>query len=138
MKYQKFTKRTAGAIAIGTSAALLATLAGCALCAWLVSAEMIPETAMGYCAPIVLLISSFTGGKVAIGRTQDMRLVMGGAVAVCYVLAMLAVTALFFNGMYQRVGITMLVAMGGGAVAAILGNRVKKMGISRKSKIKRR
>lgn len=138
MNRKDISRKNVGVLLGGALAAIGVTLVCCAVCAWLISKEMIGEAAADYCIPVILILSSFAGGKTAIHRIQERRLITGVIVAAIYVLALLAVTALFFGGQYQGIGVTVPAALSGGVGAAILGNRAKKRAASRKSKMKHR
>ena len=122
----------------GGLTAVVVTAACCAICALLIGKELMGESAADYCVPMTVMLSSFAGGKLALGRIRERRMVIGALVAMVYILMLLAMTALFFGGQYCGIGVTAAAALGGGAVAAILGNRGEKRSVSRKSKLKHR
>jgi putative membrane protein (TIGR04086 family) len=138
MNRKGISGKTVRALLSGGMMAMGVTLVCCALCAWLISKETMGEGAATYCIPMMLILSSFAGGKVAIGKLRERRLVTGLAAAGVYFLVLLAVTALFFDGQYRGLGVTVPAVLSGGAGAAILGNREKKRSVSRKSKMKHR
>lgn len=138
MNRKDISRKNVGVLLGGAMAAFAVTLVCCAVCAWLISKEMIGESATDYCIPVILIVSSFAGGKIAIHRIRERRLITGVIAAAAYVLVLLALTALFFGGQYQAIGVTIPAALSGGAGAAILGNREKKRPALRKSKIKHR
>lgn len=108
-------------LGLGALISLSVTLAGSAVCAWLLTLEKIGEKDIGYVAVMVLLLSSILGAFVAVGLIKEKRvpicLIAGG----CYWLTLLAITALFFGGEYSGVGESALVILAGIVSVALLG-----------------
>ena len=107
-------------ISLGTISALTITLIGSLITAWLVSFEKIGETAIGYCAIIILMLSSMLGSYLAQATVKHQRLVISAAVGATYYLSLLAITALFFGGHYQGMGVTALVVAAGVGVTVLI------------------
>jgi len=120
-------------ICTGTGAALAATFAGSLFTAWLISFEKIGENAIGYCAIVILMLSSMLGGYLAQATVKHQRLVMCTATGAAYYLSLLAITALFFGGQYQGMGVTALVVAAGVGVMILMG---LKRSASHNSKLK--
>lgn len=121
---QKVTGTASGipaGLALGTLAGLGITLLGAALTAWLILRGRIPEDWAGYCAMVILLASSAAGAAVAIGRTKRLRAQMGLATGALYYGCLLAMTALFFGGRYQGMGVTALMVLCGSMLVILLG-----------------
>lgn len=138
---QKVTGRAssmAGGLAVGGSTSLAVTLAGSVLCAVLVSREMIAETAIGYCALAILLMASFVGTSVAVGKIKHRRLYVCVLSGVIYYAALLALTALFFGGQYQGMRVTAMAVSTGCAIVILLDVGQGRSGRSRRHKIKHR
>ena len=84
---------------------------------------------------VVLLLSASLGSWTAstkIGRLRTQVCLITGGI---YFLVLLSITALFFDGLYQGIGVAAILVFVGSGVTALLGIREKK---SRKSKIKKR
>ena len=125
MSTKKMKKNTASSIpagiGIGLLVSMVVTLAGAALTAYLIHKESIPEEGMGYGILLTLLLSAAVGAWVAAKRIQRLRMQMCMLSGFCYYLTLLAMTALFFGGQYNGMGITALVVIGGCGTVAILG-----------------
>ena len=113
-------------IHIGTGAALMLTLAGCAVAAWGIHAQRIPENGLDAAAAVIAAGSAAVGTAVGCGITGQKRVPMCGITAAAYFLCLLSVTALFFGGEYGGIGGMALAAFGGGAVPILLGILPKK------------
>ena len=125
MSAKKMKKNTASSIPAGIGIGLLIsiviTMAGAALTAYLIHKESIPEEGMGYGILLTLLLSAAAGAWIAMKRIQRLRMQMCMLSGLCYYLTLLALTALFFGGQYNGMGITALVVVGGCGTVAILG-----------------
>ena len=113
-------------IAIGCAASLLITVLGSVLVAKLISYEVLLDTAIGYGAMMIVLLASALGAAVSAAKTKRLRLqvcLMSGA---AYYGMLLAITALFFGGQYQGMGVTALLVVGGTGMVILLGVREKK------------
>ena len=125
-------------VILGTAVCFGITLIGSSVCAAMISSETIAAGSTGYGALMILLLASFCGATAGAGKAREKRLYKCMLIALIYMLLLLAMTALFFDGQYKGVPITALVVFTGGIVAAILGiNRGKRSNL-RKSKIKHR
>lgn len=123
---------------IGIAVSIAITMAGAAVCAALISSETIAAGTDGYCAMAVLLLASMGGAVVGAGKVKEKRLYVCLLTAMAYILLLLSITALFFDGQYIGIGVTALVIFAGGVAAAFLGKNGGKRSHLRKSKIKRR
>ena len=110
-------------VAIGTVACLATTAVITAICAALVSGETIDEENAGYCAMAVLLLSSIIGVKVVVGKGEARKVYTALMVGVSYTFLLLSMTALLFDGLYQGVGVSVLVIMSGCFLAIISGQK---------------
>ena len=108
-------------LCIGTAAALVVTLVGALVAAWLIETEKIGEEAIGYCSMVILMAASMLGAFTAQALIKHQRLIICAAAGACYYLTLLAMTALFFGGQYTGMGVTALVIAGGTAVIILLG-----------------
>ena len=113
-------------IAIGCAVSLLITVLGSVMVAKLISDEVLVDTAIGYGAMMIVLLASALGAAISATKTKRLRLqvcLLAGAV---YYGALLAVTALFFGGQYQGMGVTALLVLAGTGTVILLGAREKK------------
>ena len=125
-------------VMIGTSVSMAGTLIGTAACAALISSETIAAESIGYCAMVIVLLASMTGAAIGAGKAKKKRLYTCMLVAASFVLSLLAITALFFDGAYTGVWVTALVISAGSVASAFLAKSNRKQNSSRRSKIKRR
>lgn len=138
---QKVTGRASSipiGLAIGLGISLAMTLAFSMAIAYLQSNEMIPETGLGYAAMLTLLAASAAGAAAAYHQIKHQRLLVCLGAGGCYYLALLAVTALFFGGQYNGMGVTGLVILGGAGCVGLLGLRRRTGTSVRRRKIKNR
>lgn len=131
------TGKTSGmsvGILIGVLVCIGVTLAGTVILAWLITTERMSENVVGYGAMGVLILSASLGALTASTKVRRLRtqvcLITGGI----YYLILLSITALFFGGQYQGMGVAAILVIVGSSLTALLGIREKK---SRKSKIKK-
>lgn len=125
-------------LALGGCVSLTVTILGSILAANLVLRELLPESSVGYCAMIILLVSSYLGATVSVGRIKHRKLYVCVLTGVIYYGLLLAITALFFGGQYQGMGVTALVVAAGCAAAILIGMNGRKRRSNRMHKIKRR
>ena len=127
-------KSMPGGLALGWGISLAVTLLGAMLFAALISREMIRAEAIGYCSMGILLVASMLGAAVAIGAVKRRRAYVCGLSGLIYYGTLLGMTALFFGGQYQGMGVTaLLVAAGCGAVL-LMGLRGEKRSNTRRRK----
>lgn len=122
----------------GAMVSLGITLLAAALIAKLVSAEYIEESGIGYGIMAALLGASFAGALLASGKIKRQRLLVCALSGLLYFLILLGITALFFGGQYEAVGVTGILVMGGALLAALTGGGASRGGKRRKRKIANR
>ena len=105
-------------LAIGALISLIITMAGAAVMAYLVLNETVGESGIGYASMIVLFIGAAMGAWGAYSSIKKQRLQICLMSAGVYYLILLAITALFFGGQYQGLGVTALVVLIGTQVVA--------------------
>ena len=114
---------TPAGIGLGLLASVTVTVGGAAILAWMVSGERMGGDAIGYGAMVVLFLSSLLGALLAANRIKRLRvqmcLISGGA----YYLTLLGITALFFGGQYQGMGVAAILVLVGCGTAALVGLR---------------
>ena len=114
-------------LAVSAAISMLITLIIVAIGAYMISNGILPQEQIGYCSMTALLAGSMAGSIMAARKIKHQKLVTGLLSGAIYYLILLAITALFFGGQYQGMGVTLLLVMGGSAIGAILANRKPKM-----------
>ena len=107
-------------LAVSVFSAIAVTGICSGLSAWLILRGIVPEMAVGYLAMGILLVSSAAGAIVAEGTIQRLRTRICLAAAGGYYLSLLAVTAVFFGGQYQGMGVTALMVLCGPVLVILL------------------
>lgn len=114
-------------LALGLVVSMVVTFAILVIAAKLIQTEIIEEECLGYGVMAAILLGAFGGaatGAVSIQRRKGLICLFSG---VLYWGTLLGITALFFGGQYQSVGITgMLIFAGVGAAAFLLTRQKKK------------
>ena len=113
-------KTVPAGLAIAASASMITTLIFTAMIANFLNTEKITWEQAGYWIMGMLFAASFIGGKVgisAIGHQQFMISAMTGFV---YWGMLLCITALFFGGFFDAVGVTAGIIGAGSCSAALL------------------
>lgn len=126
---QKYTGRVMsvpGGLAVGVGISLLVTAVGAAVLAWLLDGEKLLWENVGYGIMGMLLCASFFGSLAAFRRIRRQRMLVCMLSGVAYLGVMLSMTALFFGGQYEGVGVTALLVLGGSGAAGMLGLKPEK------------
>jgi len=106
-----------GGIAAGLGISMMIALLGSALLAWLITGERLDISSIGYGGGLILILSSAVGAWFAAAKVKAKQLILTVIFACCYVILLLAVTALFFDGQYQGIGATLVcVFLGAGGM----------------------
>ena len=113
-------------IAIGCVVSLLLTLAGSSLAAKLISDEILKDTAIGYGSMLIVLLASALGAVTAISKVKRRYLQVCLLSGVSYYGLLLCITALFFGGQYQGMGVTAMLVLAGVGSVVLLGTKEKK------------
>lgn len=108
-------------LAIGGAVSLGITLLGAAVLAKLVDQETLAWENVGYGVMVVLLLASFLGAMSAWGRIRRQRLLVCAVSSAIYFGLLLSITALFFGGQYEAVGVTAALVLAGSIAAWLLG-----------------
>lgn len=108
---------------MGALTNLAVTFGGAALCAMLISKGVLSESAIGYCAMVVVLLSAMAGATVAARRIKRRRVIVCGVAGAIYFCILLCMTALFFGGQYQNCGTVALLILAGSVLLIALGLR---------------
>lgn len=104
----------------GTLIALVMTLVGSVISGYLIAKEILAENSVGYCAMAILVVSSFVSSVFAFERIKRRILLICSASGAIYYALLLAMTALFFGGQYQGMGVTALMVLCGSGLALLL------------------
>lgn len=102
------------------------------LSAKLVDLQWIGEKSIGYCAMVILMSAPYFGAGLAYRRIKRQRLavcVMSGGL---YFLSLMGITALFFGGQYEAVGVTLLLVIGSVGLSLLVGDGRNRAGKNRK------
>lgn len=116
-------------IGAGVATAIAITLILAAIISWLISVEKLGEQFIGYGSLITLLVSSSAGSAVAIHAVKQKLAITSVLTGLIYYIILLSVTALFFEGQYQAMGVTLLVIAAGSIgvyLASLRGGKSKK------------
>lgn len=113
---------------VGTLAAMVSTLALSALLAALIASGTVREGNLGYGVMALLFVSAALGGFVAYRRIKHRRALVFLGAAVCYLVTLTALTALFFGGQFDGFFPTAMLIIGGSGSAFLLSARAGKGG----------
>lgn len=117
---------------VGTLAAMVSTLTLSALLAALIVSGTVREGNLGYGVMALLFVSAALGGFVAYRRIKHRRALVFLGAAVCYLVTLTALTALFFGGQFDGFFPTAMLIIGGSGSAFLLSARAGKGGIRSK------
>ena len=128
---RKPTGRASGfpaGLAVGTLVSTLLTLALAAVLAGLISRETVAEKDLGYGVMVILFLASALGSAVAYAKIRHRRLLVFALSALCYLVTMTALTALFFGGQFEGIFPTAMLIIGGAGVSFLRSNRAERAG----------
>lgn len=121
-------------IGIGIATSIIVSVAAAAAAAALVNSERMDIGNLSPTTAVIHILASFLGGWLASSLTGQKKLICVLGTAAGYLVVMLAITALLFDGQYQGVGLTILMVLIGAGAVILLGLRGKNRG-NRKHKI---
>ena len=113
-------------LAVGALSGLVISIFASVTAAYLISAEILAQDKIGYCAMVVLMLASFVGAMVADRRIKKMPIQMAAISGLLLYLILLSMTALFFGGQYEGMGVTLLIVMIGSGAGGILSTCIPK------------
>lgn len=116
----------------GATVSVILLIGLCGIVAKLVLEGILAETDAGYGVLVLLLMSSFAGALTAHRKIKRQRMMVCLLTGVLYVMILISVTALFFGGQYEAVGVTILVVLGGAISAGLIGVKEKRRRIRKK------
>lgn len=110
-------------LAVGAAVSAGLTVLFTALLAKLLDMETLAWENIGYGIMIMLLLASFFGAIVSYAKVKRQRMLVCAASGAIYFAFLLSITALFFGGQFEAVGVTAMLVMGGSITAGLLGLR---------------
>lgn len=110
-------------LAIGLCICLVLTLVLSAILAKLVSTEKLEWGNIGYGIMIILLITSLFGSKSTCLLTKRRKLMACFLTGLLYWLSLIMITALFFGGQYDGMGVTGFIVICGCAVSWVMESK---------------
>lgn len=122
-------------LAIGGCASLGITLTLAAILAKMVDKEIVAQENIGYGVMILLMLAASAGAWTAARKIKRQRLMVCALSGAIYMGILFSITALFFGGQYEAVGVTTLLVMGGSITAATVGTGEKR-GVKGRKKIR--
>ncbi len=122
-------------LAWGAATSLAITIAGTAFVSRLIHSETIEESAIGYAVMGMLLLGAYLGALVAINKIKRQRLAVCMISGGIYLVMLLGITALFFGGQYEAVGVTACLIFGGSFLAVLSEKRPGRRGKGRRIRI---
>lgn len=108
-------------IGLGVMISVIVTLLGAVVLTYLISRESVTQEGIGLGCGIILVIASFLGDICACAGIKRRWLMVCAVCSAGYYLVLLAVTALFFGGQYQGMGVTALAVLIGTGIASAVG-----------------
>jgi len=113
-------------LALSGIVGLFTTILGSIMIAYMVNAEWIAESNIGYSIMILLTVTSFIAAIIAWKKIKHRRIVVCLLAGAVYYCILLSITALFFRGQYQGMLETALLVLCGSLLAAMIGSNRKK------------
>lgn len=129
--HQKRTGRAASmpaGLAFGACVNLAVTLAGSVLLAKLLDQGKLQWSNIGYAVMVLLLAASYLGAFCAQTKIKSKRLLVCALSGLIYICVLISITALFFGGQYEALGVTAALVLAGSGTAGLLGLREKRDG----------
>ncbi len=129
MKYTNKPTGRASSIPLGLAGGTICgcsiLLIGTAVLAKLIDGNVLQENAIGYSIMVILLVASYGGARFSYSKIKRKQLVVCVASGAVQFGILLGITALFFDGQYNAVGVTALLILCGSGLAALhqTGNR---------------
>ena len=116
-------------LAVGVCVSMISLLAATFILSMLIYHERISVNGINCGTLFILMISALFGSCAAIKSYGEKRVRIGALAGLLYGVVLLGITALFFDGRYQGVVVTLFLVLGMGAVSglvAINGNNGSK------------
>ena len=109
-------------------------MAGVFLLTILVTNNSLQETHVDYGITLIMILSSATGSALFMRGQKSIAAAL--LFAGTFWALLLAITALFFDGMYHGITVTLLLILGGGLLPLFTGKRTKSRPYSKRSFIR--
>ena len=119
-------------IVFGVFAALAFAMLGALLLALLVMKETVPMSGIGVGAMVIVFAAAVFGCWLASVLTNGKKLLVCALTGIAFFLILLSITAVFFDGVFEGIGISAVLILLGTGVSVLFGLRKK----SGKSKFK--
>jgi putative membrane protein (TIGR04086 family) len=116
-----------GGLAIGAFVSMMVTILVAAVGANLVMKEILPQEQIGYCSIFALLSAGIIGPITASVKVKHRRLMVCLLSGFIYYLMLLSITALFFGGEYDGMGVTFITVILSAMIAALITSREGKV-----------
>lgn len=110
-----------GGVFLGASTALLWTVAAAALVAMMIDRKVFTVEAIGYGSMAILLSASFMGSLIAWIKVKHQKTLVCLSTGAAYLLILMSLTAMFFGGQYEAVGVTALLVFAGCVLVILMG-----------------
>jgi len=105
-------------IAMSTIVALIITVIICAFETWLILAGKLNIENVKYSIPIIILLSTFIGSMYSkLGNNKLYFIIISN---ILYLILLLLINAILYNGVFKGIGVTAVVALGGGVLAILI------------------
>lgn len=119
-------------ILAGIAIALVLALLGAALLAYLILSEKLSYSAMGYGSKLILALAALIGCRAAGAMSEGKGAVVSAVTALGFLLLLIGIHALFFEGQFAEIPSTAVAIGTGGGIASIPGLKGKKSGGKRR------
>lgn len=106
-------------LTVGALGGLGILMAGAAILAKLIDGKILQETAIGYGVMGILILASYIAARLSYKKIKRKRLAVCMASGAVQFAILLGITALFFDGEYNAVGVTALLILCGSGLAAM-------------------
>lgn len=125
-------RRTVTEIAVklfsGCAVAMVVLVSGVLLLAFLIAQDSVQYAVSAYWITTIILLASAIGSVVSMrGKTMVVAAIV---FALTFWITLLAITALFFDGVYTGVPITLLLITGGSFLPTLIGKKTRKKYVS--------
>lgn len=125
-------------LALGGIISLSVTILGAVIAGKMIDGEVMAQNAVGYAAMVILLLAALLGAVTASGNIKRQKMAVCIGSGVVYYGTLLAITALFFGGQYQGMGVTALMILAGCGLAILYEVKAEGKGSRKRKKIRHR
>lgn len=109
-----------GGLAAGVVVSLAIMIIGISVLATLINKEMLEWDSVGYGVMLLLILSSVIGSVLACRKVKRQILLVGVLSGLLFYAVLIGITALFFGGQFEAIGVTALLIIGGSLAAAMM------------------